>query len=285
MITLIGKNSQLGMSLAEHSKIHIDHISSQDLDLRNTSEISRVLKRYDNQILINCSAFNDVEDAEKNNDAYLINHIGVSELAKHCSNYNIFLIHISTDFVFDGIKGNYLEFDEINPINEYGKSKAEGEKSIQKHCKHYVIIRTSWLYSYFPTKNNFLYKIKSLIVEGQENLYGANDIFGSPTSVDTLAEGILSMMPHLDDHAKFNRIYHLSNLGRTSRFTYLKEISQLMNKKYKKNTSVHEVQNDFFNLSASRPGDSSMNSSLFCDTFSYLPKDWKTSLEQTISRL
>ena len=82
------------------------------------------------------------------------------------------MIHISTDFIFDGNKGHYIETDPANPINHYGKSKALGELSIQKYCRKYIILRTSWLYSHLETKNNFLFKIKTLALEDKKDLFG-----------------------------------------------------------------------------------------------------------------
>ena len=285
MITLLGKNSQLGMSLTNQSEFHIDGISSKDLDLRNADNIDKVLEKYDNKILINCSAFNDVEEAETNDDAFLINHIAVEKIAKYCSKSKIFFIHISSDFVFDGKKGHYTEFDKTNPINAYGRSKVGGEQSIQEFCNNFVIIRTSWLYSHYPTKNNFLHKIKNLLHQEKSHLYGARDIYGSPTSANALARGILSMLEYLEDSSKFNQIYHFSDRGRVSRFHYLCEISNLIYKRFKISKSVQEVDNEFFKLSAPRPIDTSLDSSLFCQNFSYNHKDWKTSLNETVSLL
>ncbi len=285
MITLIGKNSQLGMSLLDKINVHVDQISSNDLDMRDTSRIVNKLQNFNNKILINCSAFNDVEDAEINKDAFLINHLAVKEIAKYCSETNVFFIHISTDFVFDGVKGSYSEADKINPLNKYGKSKAAGEKVIQEYCNRYVIIRTSWLYSHFPTKNNFLFKIKTMMKEGRKDLYGANDIFGSPTSANSLAEAILAVLPHINDQTKFNTIYHFADVGRVSRFVYLQEINSLINKKFKFCSVVKEVDNDFFKLAAPRPADSSINNSLFCNTFSYQASEWRASLQKTVELL
>ena len=105
MITLLGKKSQLAQCLKEKIQFPVDILSSDDIDLRDEKNIEIVLKKFSNKILINCFAFNDVEGAEYNQDAYKINHIGIQQIAKFCADNNIIFIHISTDFLFDGKKG------------------------------------------------------------------------------------------------------------------------------------------------------------------------------------
>lgn len=285
MITILGKNSQLAQCLIKKIKCPINILSSNEIDFRDYNNIEVVLSKFSNKIIINCFAFNDVEDAESNQDAYKINHIGLEKVAKFCAKNNIVLIHISTDFIFDGNKGHYIETDPANPINHYGKSKALGELSIQKHCRKYIILRTSWLYSHLETKNNFLFKIKTLALEDKKDLFGAEDIVGSPTSSLNLADGIYKLLESIDTYDFSLKLFHFSDLGSVSRFTFLEEIVKKLNLKFNLSNSVHPTQNSYFNLIAPRPYNTSLNSSLFSETFNFRSQDWKKALNKTIELL
>ena len=287
MITLIGSNSQLAKCFQSISLLPIDAISSDDLDLRNYKDIATHLSKYKNKILLNFSAYNDVEGAEIDSDADLINNVAVGEIAKHCSNQGIFLCHISSDFVFDGLKGDYAESDPTNPINKYGQSKLDGEQLIQRHCKNFIIIRTSWLYSHLDTQNNFLSKMKSILQKNHQELVGADNIFGSPTSAMSLAKAInhFLLKSRIGSHQNLNMIYHYADVGRVSRYEYLCEITSLINHKFNLQNTVIKAPNSFFQLKAPRPQDTSLNSLLFSKTFSHSSQCWKSSLSETINLL
>lgn len=286
LITLLGKNSQLGRSFNNIAKMDVDYISSSELDLKKTELISDSLLKYkNNKILINCAAYNDVEGAELSDDSMLINYYAVKELAKFCSKHMIFLIHISTDYVFDGKKGSYNESDLVNPINIYGKSKLLGEKAITDNVDNYLIIRTSWLYSHFKTKNNFLYKMLSRYND-LKKIYGAIDIIGSPTSSNSLAMGLEVVIDSIIKnqfifHNK-NKIFHFSDLGRVSRFEFVDEIIRNVNKKHYQKMNVEPINNSFFQLQAQRPADSSLDISMFCKTFKFGACKWDQALKETM---
>ena len=282
VITLLGQNSQLARCLVEAINLPVDIVSSNTIDLRDHKEINVSLGRFTNKILINCFAYNDVEGAESNEDADNINHIGVQEVAKFCADNDVLLIHFSTDFIFDGGKGQYIESDPINPINHYGESKAAGEMAIQKFCKQYIIIRTSWLYSHLKTKNNFLHKIKSLAIKDRQVLYGANDIFGSPTSALSLADGINKLLGCIDHYDFSQKTFHFSDIGSVSRFSFLEAIIQRFNEKLDLSNKVMQVENSYFKLIAPRPYNTSLNPALFADTFKFEQMGWKQALDRTI---
>ena len=136
-VGLIGKRSQLGKELVKVLSKDVISFTSKDLDLCYPDMIKHQLMPYKDSInvIVNCAAFNNVDKAETDPNCELINSISVKELAKFCEFAKILLIHISTDNVFDGIKGNYTETDSVNPINFYGESKLLGEEYIKKYCK------------------------------------------------------------------------------------------------------------------------------------------------------
>jgi len=285
VITLLGRNSQLARCLIQKIQYPVDILSSKDLDLRDHANIKTILGNFSNNILINCFAYNDVEGAESSQDAYNINYKGVEEIAKFCAQNDILLIHFSTDFIFDGKKGLYVESDLANPINHYGKSKLAGELAIKRFCSRYIIIRTSWLYSHLETDNNFLYKIKSLAMKNDQTFHGAEDIIGSPTSALSLATGVNKLVEFLESYSFSNKLFHFSDVGSVSKFDFLETIIQKLNQKFNLSNSVTPVLNSHFNLIAPRPYNTSLDSTLFSEIFQLEQFDWDNSLEQTIDLL
>ena len=200
-ILVTGSDGQLGNSIKRISNgfdIYDFHFTNKnELDITNNNLIQEYIEKNKINIIINCAAFTNVEEAEKKRElADLINHVSVDNLAKICSEQNIQLIHISTDFVFDGLKSvPYTEMDNPNPINYYGLTKLNGEKKMMSYdLDKSIIIRTSWLYSEY--KNNFVSKILDKI-NHSKNINVVNDEIGSPTNSIDLAELILSVIPML----------------------------------------------------------------------------------------
>ena len=159
-ILVTGANGQLGRCLQKISKEYSDDAfffkDSKELDIIDIDRIDALYMANDFEYCINCAAYTNVEQAEKKPElAFLVNAEGVKNLADVCNKYDVTLIHISTDYVFDGEKESpYLPTDKTNPINQYGKSKLKGEEYIQEIMSKYHIVRTSWLYSQFG--KNFL---------------------------------------------------------------------------------------------------------------------------------
>jgi len=286
MITLIGGRSQLGQCFIPISTLPLSVLTSENLDLRKSSQISSVLKNDKNKYLINFAAFNDVESSEHDKDAFLINHIAVKELAKHCTENNKVFIHISSDYVFDGLQGEYVESDRINPINKYGESRALGEQAVQEYANNFIILRTSWLYSHLPTKYNFFNKVSPLLLKGGQVLEGAYDSLGSPTSALSFAHAINHMLEYLiEKNHVFNRIFHYSDVGQISRFNFLEEIANQLNIKFNLSNIIKPVSNTSFNLKAPRPKDTSLNSELFEKTFDYKRLEWDTALQNILRKV
>jgi len=173
-ILVTGANGQLGSTIKElystnHANIQFTFTTKAELDILNKKEIEKFFSKNNFDYCINCTAFTNVEQAEKTPEtAFKINAEGVKYLAQICKVTNTVLIHISTDYVFDGSKNEpYSELDIPNPINEYGKSKLLGEQHIQNTLEEHFIIRTSWLYSEYGT--NFM-KTMLRLSEGRDEL-------------------------------------------------------------------------------------------------------------------
>ena len=276
---IIGKNGQLARHFRALFNKDYNCLSSKELDLRDTRIIKQVLSNFQPSIILNLSSYNFVDLAETVEDAFLINSLAIKEIAEFCVLEDIPFIHISTDYVFDGEEGNYSEVSAVNPINRYGLSKYEGEQFIRQIMQHYLIIRTSWLYSSFSETNNFFIKILNSYRNKDISLLGASDSIGSPTSAFSLASFLASIILDFIDRPNVTGTYHFSNKGAVSRYDFICGIVEALESKYfQKGPKVKKVSNAFFNLPAARPVNTSLNCKKLEDTFSYELIDWKKGL-------
>ncbi len=273
-ILITGSKGQLGSSLRKISKNYSFNFIFTDkinLDITNSEMTEQFFKKNKIDTVINCAAFTDVENAElMQNQANTLNNKAVSFLANICSEYNIQLIHISTDYVFDGKQDiSYTENDITNPLNYYGKTKLDAEYEILKcNLKNSVIIRTSWLYSEF--ENNFVSKILNKINSGTD-VYVVSDEIGSPTNSMDLAKTILDIIPKINNEQ--TEIYNFSNIGFCSRFEFATEIKNIMNSKVK--------VIPYFNKEPKliRPKFSALDTSKIIKSFKININTWESSLK------
>lgn len=228
-ILVTSSNGQLGNELRlvveDNDKVNNYFFTDvEELDITNKSSVSQFLHANKIDIVVNCAAYTNVDKAEDESEiADLINHIGVKNLAESCKERDGFLIHISTDYVFDGTKNTpYTETDETNPLGVYGETKLRGENAIKSSGCEYVIIRTSWLYSSFG--NNFLKTMQRLTAE-KESLKVVFDQVGTPTYAGDLANVIYTIIEKKDPNIK-NQIYHFSNEGVCSWYDFAVAINE-----------------------------------------------------------
>jgi len=223
-VLVTGANGQLGKTLQKLYKENEDNIkftfaTKEELNITDFQQVQKYFSNNNFDYCINCAAYTNVEQAEKTPDiAFNINAEAVKNLAKACKKVNTILIHISTDYVFDGEKESpYTELDLPNPINEYGKSKLLGEQYIQEILKQYFIIRTSWLYSNF--KKNFL---KTIIKNINDNiaLKITTSQVGSPTSTYNLAKFIYFL---INSKSGFG-LYNFTDKGEVTWYGFAKTI-------------------------------------------------------------
>ena len=197
-VMVTGSDGQLGQTIAalssDYRDLNLTFLNRAQLDLTDADQIERAFSGKSYDYCINCAAYTDVEGAEKNPErAYAVNSDGVRNLALSCEIHQVILIHISTDYVFDGEKGDPYTVDDIpNPLNEYGRSKLQGERNIQSLLKSYFIIRTSWLYSR-TYGHNFYRTIQRKIKEG-DPIFVTDRERGCPTSADNLGIYILDLI-------------------------------------------------------------------------------------------
>lgn len=276
-ILVTGCNGQLGSEFKNlQSKYPQFNFFFKDLelDISEKNKVENFILNNNINIIINTAAYTDVNKAEvERKKAYLINYIAVQNLVIISEKYNCKLIHFSTDYVYNS--GNSVPINEdfsTNPINYYGLSKRNGEKIIEKSFSESIIIRTSWLYSFYG-KNFVNTIIKKARKESEINV--VNDQYGCPTyakdlALDTLR--ILELKNKLDSNGK---IYNYSNLGSTNWSSFAKKIIEIL----KLNCIIKEVDTDFFKSNVKRPKYSITNKDKILSTFNlHIPK-WEDSLK------
>ena len=253
-VLVTGANGQLGQCLqkiaAQFKNLDFTFKNSKDLDIIDVLSIKKSFDLVDFDYCINCAAYTDVEQAEKTPDiAFRVNAEGVKNLAFACKKHEVGLIHISTDYVFDGEKKEPYSIEDIpNPINEYGKSKLLGEKYIQEIMDDYCIIRTSWLYSEFG-KNFYTTIVNKAKVN--HTLKISNTQLGYPTYALNLAKFInqLIMLNNIESN-----LYHFTDKIEMTWFEFAKEIIKIENL-----TNKVIIHNDKSTYLASRPQNSRLD--------------------------
>ena len=221
-ILITGAYGMLGSDLREVLKNHeLIVTGSKDLDITDEGDVIDFIDENSPDIVINAAAYTAVDDCETNYDeAYAVNAIGPKNLAVACKKQDIPLVHISTDYVFDGSKRTpLLENDPLGPQSAYGKTKLEGEKFIQEYADKYFILRTAWLYGLHG--NNFVQTMLSL-AENHDEITVVDDQIGSPTYSLDLAVSIANLL----NSDKYG-IYHLTNEGECSWYEFSKRIFEL----------------------------------------------------------
>ncbi len=280
-ILVTGANGQLGKCLQELSVLYpaINFVfkNSKELNITQKEEVNSFFNTINFDFCVNCAAYTAVDKAEEDSErAEIVNALGVKYLAEACQKSNTTLIHVSTDFVFDGkVSEPYSETDITNPLSVYGQTKLNGERKIQECLDNYFIIRTSWLYSEYG--NNFMKTMLKLGTERDE-LNIVSDQIGSPTYAKDLAEVILNI---ITNDAKDYGVYHYANEGVTSWYGFAKAIFDISNTK----VIVNEIPSTAYLTPAVRPKYSVLNKNKIKETLNITIPNWEISLQKALSNL
>ncbi len=244
-LLITGSNGMLGSDLLQilEDKHEIIATNTSNLDITNNERVIEELKFHNPDMVINAAAYTDVDGCENKKDlAYAVNALGPNNLAIACNRIKSKLVHISTDYVFNGeSKIPYMENDKTNPINSYGETKLKGEEFIQNNMDDYFIIRTSWLYGF--NGNNFV-KTMLELSKNHEEISVVNDQKGSPTYTHDLAIAISKLI-----ETDFYGIYNITNTGVCSWFDFAKDIFEIADVKI----NLNPVTTDEFPRPAKRP--------------------------------
>ena len=277
-IVVTGCDGQLGKQIIKQInkenktlKNEIFALNREKLDICDIDKVNSYILSINPDIIINCAAFTKVDLCEDEVElAYKVNSIGPKNLAICCEKVNAKLVHISTDYVFDGNKNIYREDDITNPQSVYGKSKLLGEQYVQSFCSKYFIIRTAWLYG---DGNNFVKTILNLS-ESNNEINVVNDQIGTPTSTKDLAEVILKLI-----HTENYGLYHGTNKGSCSWYEFAKKIFEIKNIDIK----VNPISSNEYSSKVKRPQYSVLDNFLLrtinLDDF----REWEEALSEYLN--
>jgi dTDP-4-dehydrorhamnose reductase len=282
-ILVTGSNGQLGSELrkmARVDRLHHWHFTDvAELDITKQETVEGFFEIHEIEVCINCAAYTAVDKAEDEPElADRINALAVGVLADACKKYKALLVHISTDYVFNGENFQpYEENDPVSPISAYGKTKAHGEAILATHACHSVILRTSWLYS--ATGNNFVKTMRRLGGE-REELKVVCDQVGTPTWAFDLAWAILLVVDHYDG-GYVKEIYHFSNEGAISWYDFAKAIMEM--------DAIHckvtAIPSSAYPVKTKRPFYSVLSKEKFKNKYQVQVPYWKDSLLQCMNEL
>lgn len=286
-ILLFGAMGQLGSEL-QLSMAPLGEIAPFDihnLNLENTQDVRETIRMVHPDVIVNASAYTAVDQAEGESDkAFAVNGDIPGLFAEEASRLNAFLLHYSTDYVFDGSKGiPYIETDEANPLGIYGKSKLAGEEAIKAGNASYLILRTSWVYS--RNRSSFLTKVLEW-ARKQEVISVVSDQVSNPTWARTLAEVTAGLLGRgLECLREHRGLYHVAGIGHASRLEWAKKIIELDPKKQEQ--KVREIVPAFtsdFPTPAMRPLFSALDCSLFQSTFDITLPKWEDALKLAMTQ-
>ncbi len=279
-ILITGVSGQVGYALMRELNDHeLIGLTRQDCDLTNLDQIRQVIDNHKPELIINPAAYTKVDQAEDEPElAFQINRDAPKVMAEKAREYNIPLIHFSTDYVFDGKKNEaYLESDPTQPLGVYGQSKCAGEEAIQEVGGLNYIFRTSWVYSNIG--HNFSLTIKRLSQE-RDKLKVVADQVGVPTSNQFIAEQIKHIIPQINQNN--TGIYHLVTDGSCSWYVFAKEIISHTNPQFNLE-NLQAITTDEFPTKTIRPKNSILNNGKIKQTFNLECNHWQRELEKVIN--
>ncbi len=271
-ILVTGAKGQLGqiVTFDLSTKHEVYPFSSKEMDITDKLKVQEIITAIKPDILINCAAYNKVDKAEEEKElARNINTTAIKYLADVCESIKCKMVHISTDYVFDGKKDKpYEEKDTPNPINYYGQTKYDGEKILEQSSENYLLIRTAWLYSH--NENNFVYNIQKL-ARKNKIIKVVNDQTGTPTNAYELSQVIQRLISE-----DATGLYHCTGNGSCSWY----EFAQAVIQKAEIPCQVEPISSADYKQAALRPKFSVLDNRCLRDTIGDTMSQWEQALEQ-----
>jgi len=286
---ITGANGQLGWELArsaQHAGLSIAAFDRSGLDITDQDSVTRCLSDFAPQVVINAAAYTAVDQAESDADtAYAVNRDGPRHLAKSCKDHGIPLIHVSTDYVFDGADERaYLEDDPVAPLGVYGASKLAGEVAIRETHDAHVIVRTAWVYGVHGA--NFV-KTMLRLAETRDTLQVVNDQHGSPTFAGDLADALLTIAQNLRAADKTDDVYgtfHCTGGGTTTWCDLAQMTFDLAATSGVKVPKVIGIPAADYPTAAERPKNSVLDCSKIDRVYGITLRSWQEALEDMLSK-
>lgn len=286
---IIGSNGQLGWELVKRGEsrgLQITALDYPEIDIGDSASIAACTKSREIDLIVNAAAYTAVDRAESEPmAAYAVNRDGPANLAGRCRDRSIPLIHVSTDYVFDGMKqGAYLEEDPVAPLGVYGESKAAGEAEVRRRLPKHIIVRTAWLYGVHG--HNFLKTILKLGRE-KDTLRVVSDQFGCPTFAADLAETILEVVRQAEKNQPVKwGTYHYCGGGKTTWHGFATAIFEIAGQ-YEKFAvkNVVPISTAEYPTPVKRPANSVLDCTKIERYFGIRPRPWRESLDRMIQQL
>jgi dTDP-4-dehydrorhamnose reductase len=290
-ILLFGCNGQVGTELQKSLQslgrvVALDVNSSEFCgDFTKPEAIAETIRRIKPDVIVNAAAYTAVDKAESEPElAFLINAQTPGMLAQEAKNLDAWLIHYSTDYVFDGSGVQpWKETDPPNPLNVYGASKLQGENNIAAHCSKHIILRTSWVYA--AQGANFA-KTMLRLAQERDTLSVVNDQIGAPTGAKLLAELTANIIPRVMHDETLAGLYHAVAAGETSWYDYARFVIDCARKRgiaiRVKDENIYPVGSDQFPTPAKRPANSRMDTSKLCKAFGLQLPHWQVGVEEML---
>jgi dTDP-4-dehydrorhamnose reductase len=280
-VILVFGNGQLGQELTRASAARampLVALQHAEADISDGAAVREAIKRHSPSLVVNAAGFTKVDLAETETEAARqANEVGPAVVAAACAAAGVPLIHLSTDYVFDGSKSApYVEGDPVAPINSYGRSKAEGERAVRETTPLHAIIRTSWVYGEFG--QNFLKTVLRLAAT-QDELRIVADQRGCPTSTPDLADAILKIAPQLLSGPKIWGTYHFAGSGVTTWHGFASRIVAAQAPLTGRAPRVTAITTAEFPTPARRPANSELDCRLFERVFGFRGRPWMNEVD------
>jgi len=277
-------NGQLGQNLRASARMPLTVLDRAQADITDAAAVRAALARHRPALVVNAAAYTKVDLAETETEAaFRVNQQGAAIVAEACAEAGVPLIHISTDFVFDGAKtGSYVEDDPVAPLNVYGRSKAAGEQAVRAAAPRHVIIRSSWIYGEFG--HNFL-KTMLRLAATRDELRVVADQHGSPTSTRDLADAILRIAPRLIAGEDAWGTYHFTASGTTSWHGFASRIVAAQAALTGRAPRVTAITAAEFPSPASRPANSRLDCARFERVFGFRGRPWTEETDAITARV
>lgn len=287
-LAVTGKNGQVVSALQAlaNGELEIVALGRPELDLARPETVLKALREVKPDLVVSAAAYTAVDKAESEPDiAFAVNRDGARAVAQAASEIGIPVIHLSTDYVFDGTKDTaYVESDPTGPTSIYGRSKLEGERAVSETTDNYAVLRTAWVYSEYG--NNFV-KTMLRLSESRDEINVVADQFGCPTSANDIATAIVAVAKKLveDSSARLRGVFHLSGTGETNWANFAKQIFALSAENGGKSIVVNDITTEQYPTPARRPANSRLDCSKLEEVYGIKLPSWQTSTRAVVTAL
>lgn len=287
-LAVTGKNGQVVSALQAlaSDELEIVALGRPELDLAQPETVLTALREVKPDVVVSAAAYTAVDKAESEQDiAFAVNRDGARAVAQAASDIGIPVIHLSTDYVFDGTKDTaYVESDPTGPTSIYGRSKLEGERAVSETTDNYAVLRTAWVYSKYG--NNFV-KTMLRLSESRDEINVVSDQFGCPTSANDIATAIVAVAKKLveDSSARLRGVFHLSGTGETNWANFAKQIFAFSAENGGKSMIVNDITTAQYPTPARRPANSRLDCSKLEEVYGIRLPSWQISTRAVVTAL